>query len=102
MLWAVMGVAFFVFAASFWPMSLEQAPAAVGAYALAWSLGLVAVVSPGGLGIREAILVALLGSVVTPAGAAVIAIASRVWITVAELICAGVGWGLGKKQVSPD
>jgi uncharacterized membrane protein YbhN (UPF0104 family) len=94
--WAGMGLAFFVFSASFWPMGWGQAPSAVGAYALAWSLGLVAVVSPGGLGIREAILVALLGSVVSPGGAAVIAVASRVWITLAELLCAAVAALLGR------
>jgi uncharacterized membrane protein YbhN (UPF0104 family) len=96
--WAGMGLAFFVFAASFWPVGWEQAPAAVGAYALAWSLGLVAVVSPGGLGIREAILVALLGSVVSPGGAAVIAVASRVWITLAELLCAAAAALMGRQR----
>jgi hypothetical protein len=36
-------------------------PAFVGAYALAWSLGFLVPGAPGGLGVREAVLVGLLG-----------------------------------------
>ena len=102
-LWAGMGLAFAAFARSLWPtLAWGSAPAVAGAYALAWTLGLATVVSPAGLGVREAILVGLLGGVLTPAGAAVVAIGSRLWITVAELACAGVAVALGRTARRPN
>jgi hypothetical protein len=101
-LWAGMGLAFFLFARSLWPgLSWQALPLVAGAYALAWTLGLATLVSPGGLGVREAILLALLGPVLPPSGAVVVALASRVWITIAELACAGVA-ALLRKTAAKD
>ncbi len=97
-LWAGMGLAFFVFTRSVWPaVGWHSVWTVAGAYALAWTLGLATLVSPGGLGVREAILVTLLSGVLTPGGAALVAIASRIWITLAELTCAGMAAALGRK-----
>lgn len=65
---------------------------ATGAYAAAWAAGLLAVVAPAGLGVREAALVALLGGAVPNGGAVlVIVLTSRVLLTVADLVAAGLG-----------
>ncbi|NQT53279.1 flippase-like domain-containing protein, partial [bacterium] len=91
LMWVGMGAAFAMFARSLWPaVAWSDAGILAGAYALAWTLGLASVVSPGGLGVREAVLLALLGGPLAPAGALVVAIGSRVWVTVAELAFAGV------------
>lgn len=92
--WSV--VAWFCFGTQLWLLSLGAAPSgadswlrAVGAFALAMTAGLLAVVAPSGLGAREAVLVAGLAPV-TGAGTALgIALASRLVFTVADVIAAG-------------
>jgi uncharacterized membrane protein YbhN (UPF0104 family) len=63
---------------------------AVGSFALAMTAGLLAIASPSGLGVREAVLVASLspfGGVGTALG---VALASRLVLTVADVLAAGV------------
>lgn len=64
---------------------------AVGAYALAWTLGLLVVFAPAGLGAREAVLVVALAPVVDAGAALVLAVLSRLVMTVADLAWAGTG-----------
>jgi len=52
--------------------------------------GILAVITPSGLGVREGIFTWLLQFVINPDIAAVFAIATRVMMTVAELLCAGI------------
>lgn len=61
----------------------------IGSFALAMTAGLLAVASPSGLGVREAVLVAALspfGGVGTALG---VALASRLILTVADVLAAG-------------
>ncbi|MFI0357210.1 YbhN family protein [Actinomadura sp. 9N407] len=76
---------------------------AAGAYALAFVFGLLVFIAPGGIGAREAALVMVLGPVL-PAGAPiVVAIASRVILTLADLAGAGVAFLMGRgKPAVPD
>ncbi|WP_285731491.1 lysylphosphatidylglycerol synthase transmembrane domain-containing protein [Nocardiopsis sp. ATB16-24] len=60
---------------------------AVGAYALAWTLGLLVVFAPAGLGVREVVLVVALSPVLDAGAALVVAMLSRLVMTVAD-----VGW----------
>lgn len=64
---------------------------AVGAYTLAWTLGLLVVFAPAGLGVREAVLVVALAPVVDAGAALVLAVLSRLVMTVADLAWAGAG-----------
>jgi glycosyltransferase 2 family protein len=60
----------------------------VGAFALAMTAGMIAVVAPSGIGVREAVIVAAL-AVYLPVGAALgLALASRLVFTIADLIAA--------------
>jgi uncharacterized membrane protein YbhN (UPF0104 family) len=59
-----------------------------GAFAGAWCVGFLLVVAPAGAGAREAALILLLGSSMSQAQAAVVAVVSRLLFTVADL-----GWG---------
>lgn len=63
---------------------------AVGAFALAWTLGFLVVVAPAGLGVREAVLVASLGVVLPAAATLVVALVSRVLMTLGDLAFAGM------------
>jgi hypothetical protein len=76
---------------------------AAGAYALAFTLGFLVVIAPSGLGIREAVLVITLGPPVLATGAPlVVAIASRVIMTVADLVGAGIALLLHRMARSAD
>jgi hypothetical protein len=62
---------------------------ATGAFAAAWTLGFVLVLVPAGAVVREAALIVLLRPGMTAGQATVVALASRLLLTVGDL-----GWGL--------
>jgi uncharacterized membrane protein YbhN (UPF0104 family) len=71
---------------------------ALGAYALAWAVGFVIIFFPGGIGPRELALIAVLAPVMPSASALVVALASRVVMTVGDLVWAGVGLAVGRAR----
>jgi uncharacterized membrane protein YbhN (UPF0104 family) len=70
----------------------------LGAYALAWAVGFLIVFFPGGIGPREIALIAVLAPVMPSASALVVALASRVVMTVGDLAWAGTGLMIGRAQ----
>jgi uncharacterized membrane protein YbhN (UPF0104 family) len=92
-------VAWMLIAASFWMTAralvdgpVRDLPFYTGAFAVAWLAGLVAIYAPGGLGVREAVLVALLRDRLGSADALVVALASRGVFTAGDVVAAGIGW----------
>jgi len=72
----------------------------LGAYALAWSVGFLIIFFPGGIGPREIALVAVLAPVMSSASALVVALASRVVMTIGDLFWAGIGLLIGRARGS--
>ena len=68
----------------------------LGAYALAWAVGFLVIFFPSGIGPRELALIAVLAPVMPSASALVVALASRVVMTVADLAWAGIGLALDR------
>jgi len=66
----------------------QTALIAVGAFAFAWSIGFLVVFAPAGAGIRDVLLLVLLGSVLRTSEAAAVVLASRVLTTVADMASA--------------
>ncbi|HEX3005287.1 MAG TPA: lysylphosphatidylglycerol synthase domain-containing protein [Angustibacter sp.] len=67
-------------------------PAVLG-YALAASLGMVAVLLPAGIGLREAVLLLLLsGSLSRPGAAAAVVLLSRFIVTASDVVAAAAAW----------
>lgn len=64
------------------------------AFAISWLAGYVLLVTPGGLGAREAILVVLLEPLLGPVLALAVALLSRIAYTGGELIAIGLGIGI--------
>ena len=62
--------------------------------ALLWCAALIAVFAPGGLVVREGALVVTLKSAIGPERAAVLAIASRIWLVSLEIIGAATVVGI--------
>ena len=69
---------------------------AIGGFAFAWCVGFLVVFAPAGAGIRDLLLVALLGPVVGTAGATAVALVSRILMTVGDLVLAAVAAWSGR------
>lgn len=89
-MWLAQGIGFFVLINSFYRLSFAQLPVVVGGYSLAWILGFLVLISPAGLGIREGILTFALRLIMPEPVAIIAALLGRVWITVAEVLAAGI------------
>lgn len=68
----------------------------LGAYALAWAVGFLIIFFPGGIGPREVALIAVLAPVMPSASALVVALVSRVVMTVGDLVWAGAGLAIAR------
>src|SRR5262245_20752267 len=97
--WSVLG--YTLFGIHLWLLANAQAAPGVGGlvrcvglFAIAMTVGMFAFLSPSGLGVREAVLVATLAPFLTSAGgvgaALLIALASRLIFTLADLMGAGL------------
>jgi hypothetical protein len=87
--WVIVGSAFWLTASAILSVPVRQLPFYIGAFAAAWIVGVVAIYAPGGLGVREGVLVGLLHSRLGSADALVVAAASRLMLTVVDILFAG-------------
>lgn len=70
----------------------------VGGFAFAFAVGFVVVIAPAGGGVREAVLIAVFGSVLAGGGPAALALVSRVLLTVADLLGGGAAALLSRRS----
>ena len=86
--WIAYGVGFGIFWSALLGHGGGISTAALAVYTASYLLGYLALVVPGGLGVRETALTGLLISLrlATPADAALLAAASRIWLTVLEIV----------------
>ncbi len=70
---------------------------AIGAFAFAWCVGFLVVFAPAGVGVRDVLLVALLGPTIGVGSATAVALVSRVLLTAGDLITAGAAAGFGRR-----
>jgi uncharacterized membrane protein YbhN (UPF0104 family) len=88
--WLLFGVALYVFIRSFYSLELSSILYLSGAFSLSSVIGILALFAPSGLGVREGILAIFLNQVMPTSVALVVSVASRLWITVADLAAAGI------------
>ena len=89
--WALWSIAFYLFLLSLGIVGIS--PVDGLAFPLAATLGVVAVVAPGGLGAREGVLVAyLVLAGQSGADATTVAVAARLWFLAGELVLFAIGW----------
>ena len=89
--WATFGVSFWMLIRGLISTATVPLPAAMGMFALGYAMGLVAVVAPGGLGVRDLALVGLLTPFLGSGGALAVSLASRVQLTLTEAGAAAAG-----------
>jgi hypothetical protein len=73
---------------------------AVGGFAFAWCVGFLIVFAPAGAGIRDVLLIALLGPVVGVGGATAVALVSRILMTLGDLVTAGIAAWSGRRSAA--
>src|SRR5215475_126697 len=75
---------------------------AAGAYALAWSVGFILIPFPGGVGPRELALIAALAPVMPTGAAIVVAVISRLVMTIGDLAWAALASMFGRARRPSD
>ncbi|MFN2624855.1 MAG: lysylphosphatidylglycerol synthase domain-containing protein [Mycobacteriales bacterium] len=76
-------------------------PLAVGAFALAWVVGFLFVIAPAGAGVREGTLVVALGGALAAPAATLVALVSRLLMTIGDLVWGGlaIAW-TGRRRLA--
>lgn len=95
------GLTFALFVATFQPIGLGDIASLVGCFALAGVAGLLAFFAPGGLGVREGVIMVVLTPMMGPETAIVVSLAYRLWLTLGQLTCAGIGLVILKRMAIP-
>jgi uncharacterized membrane protein YbhN (UPF0104 family) len=88
--WLLLGVSFWLCAYGLVGVPAEDLAYYTGSFAIAWLAGLLAIYAPGGLGVREAVLVALLSGRIGAANALVVAAAHRLILVLVDVGLAGI------------
>jgi hypothetical protein len=83
----LLGASLFLISVSLQLLSWSDLPWLCGIYALSHVASLIALIAPGGLGVREGALALQLGRLLPSGVAEVLAIGARVWFTLIELVC---------------
>jgi len=88
--WLCLGSGLFCLARAVYPEAPVAIPQFAAALGLAWVLGVLVIVAPGGLGAREAALAYLLAFFLPQPVAITVALLARVWTTLGDLLGAGI------------
>ena len=86
--WGTYGAALWMLARGLIPDAPLPLTTAIGAFTLGYILGLLALFAPGGVGVRELVLVGLLAPFLGSSGAVAVSLASRVLLTLTEAAAA--------------
>jgi len=86
--WVAYGVALWCLARGLLPSAELPIADAIGGFAGSYLAGLLFLLAPGGLGVREGVLIWMLQDRIGPANALVLAGVSRIGMTVADLLAA--------------
>lgn len=92
--WLVYGVAFGFFVLAINRLPYIQLFSLVPTFALAYTLGFIAVFAPSGFGVREGVMALLLSSVFPLTIAFTIALAARIWFSLGEVLFFVIAWQL--------
>src|SRR5690606_5561571 len=87
--WALIGVGFALLVTAV-GLGHEATPYLIGLFAGSWALGFLVLIAPGGIGVREAVMIAGLGALAPEPYPALIALLARVGWMVGEF--AGLGF----------
>jgi len=92
--WVAHCVAFVLLARAVTALSVATAFDLAFAYNFAYLVGFYVLLAPGGIGVREGTLTALISGVVGGGVAGVLALLQRAWYIIAEVAAFGVAWAI--------
>jgi len=98
--WLTYGFAFWLFIRGLLPETPLSIATAAGAFTLSYILGTLALFAPGGIGVRELVLVSLLTPALGSGGALAASIGSRVLLTVTEAGAALISLALVRRSTA--
>lgn len=84
--WLIVGTGFYILTCSMYKLPVSELLYTGGIFGLSAIIGILAIFTPSGLGVREGILVLGLSLVMPNEMAVIVSIVSRLWATIAELI----------------
>jgi len=84
--WSVFAIGFHIMITSFYTIETNKSLIIVGTFSISWLAGYYAFLVPGGLGIQEGIQVYMLAFFFPLPISIVIALASRLWMTLGDII----------------
>ncbi len=106
LVWLGYGICFHWFILSVIPSTGLSWLDSTGIYAVGYIIGFLVVFAPGGIGVRELMFTGLLSASLGGVAATVVALVSRIWLTLAELVpvavLLAVGGLPGKKNDTKD
>jgi hypothetical protein len=91
--WILLGAQIWVLAVRLDAPPARTVPLAIGGFALAWGAGFLVILAPAGVGVRDLLLVAALGPVLSVGPATAVALMSRILMTAGDLVLAAVAAG---------
>jgi hypothetical protein len=102
--WLLYGIAFFLFAHGITPRATGNASSYIAVYTGSYLAGYLALFAPGGVGVREAVVVIAMPrfGLASAADAAVIAVTSRLWLTILEILPGLLLFRSGSTQTARD
>jgi len=84
--WLVLGIGFFLMVNSIYPTGIQDFFYLSGSFAFSSMAGILAIIAPSGIGVREYFLSVTLNAIIPVASTVfVIVVVSRIWVTIAEL-----------------
>jgi hypothetical protein len=103
--WIFYGLQIWILADRLGASPAKTALIALGGFAFAWTVGFLVIFAPAGAGVRDVLLLWVLGLVI-PGSAIVVVLISRVLLTVADLLSAGLAAAFtsapARHQPQPD
>lgn len=101
--WLLYGAAFQLFMSGILGRSTGGYPAYLAAYTISYLVGYLALFAPAGLGVREGTMVTVLtfAGLATAPQAALIALTSRVWLTLLEIVPGFLFWAHASMRRRP-
>lgn len=95
--WITLGLHFLVLVIALGGDGDALLPAVFG-YALAAAVGMIVIIAPAGVGVREAVLVFLLADHLPQSAPLVAALLSRFILLVCDVVAAALGWGYARSH----
>jgi hypothetical protein len=92
--WVIIGSGFYLLTLSFPPLRGLSWPSANAIFIASWVIGFLVLIAPGGIGSREAALMAFLLPLISPSEALAFAVVARIWWTLAETLLFLFGGGM--------